>query len=157
MSDRYAPPATGSTARVSFDLMEHHLRVAQIGPDARIVRVSGPFAEALAVSPADLVGRRVADRAADDGLAPLFETLHRAIRAGVVWREQISLRRGDGGPRLLRITVAPAACGWSCWCEDVTWLMGGWLTTLLEALMGIVFSNALFPSSWQPEHGARRA
>ena len=22
---------------------------------------------------------------------------------------------------------------------------------------GIVFSNALFPSSWQPEHGARRA
>jgi len=99
----------------------------------------------------------VADRAADDGLAPLFETLHRAIRAGVVWREQISLRRGDGGPRLLRITVAPAACGWSCWCEDVTWLMGGWLTTLLEALMGIVFSNALFPSSWQPEHGARRA
>ncbi len=27
----------------------------------------------------------------------------------------------------------------------------------LELLVKIVFSNALFPSPWHPEHGARRA
>lgn len=135
MSDRHGHPTSTSTARVSFALMEHHLCVAQIGPDARIVRVSRPFAEAMSLPPADLVGRCVRAGDPDDGLAPLFAALHRAIRAGVVWREQITLRRGGGESRLLRLTVAPAACGWSCWCDDVTWLTGGWLASLLEALV----------------------